>query len=61
MIVPAPHAGRSHSRLIEHVAKAPVPDSVHEPATVPGQSTEPVGVEVDPVDVSVTVAVQEKG
>ena len=43
--------------LTEHVADAPVPDRVHVP---PGAKvTVPVGVEVVPAAVSVTVAVQD--
>lgn len=43
------------------LADVPVPESVQEPAVVPGQLTIPVGVEGVPVSVSVTVAVQVNG
>ena len=56
-----PQDGGSHSRLIEQVAEAPVPDNVQEPALVPGNVTVPVGVIVVPTSVSVTVAVHVKG
>lgn len=45
--------------LTEHVADAPVPDSVHGPPGV--NVTVPVGAVAPVVDVSVTVAVQLVG